>query len=43
MIHGEDSAKNVYGDLEQVYWVPYTHNIFIQVSLGRYIVTFKMM
>jgi hypothetical protein len=28
---------------QKVYWVPNSHNSFIQVALGRYIVTLKMM
>ena len=28
---------------QKVYWVPNSHNSFIQIALGRYIVTLKMM
>ena len=44
VIYGEDSYKNVYGDLKHAKkCIGYSHEIFIQVTLGHYVVTFKMM
>ena len=46
VIYGKDSAqKRLWRSrtCQKWYWVPNSHNYFIQVALGCYIVTFKMM